>query len=300
LVSERTRKPLWARARNQCAFPGCLQALTVDVEDARSGAPGVTVVGQEAHIRARSVGGPRYDPDYADVDGYENLVLMCPTHHTLIDANNGAGYTVDELVKMKAEHERNQDRREELQGTLRAYLGDRYAAENSVQFQQVDLRGPSVDAMFVDVPVGCRRDGSALAGLLERISESAPGDTDGLEQASGLVITGATQALLNPGWTGNAILVGGPGQGKSTVLQYVCQFHRARRLGGSGYTAGQSELARATSTARFPVRIDLRKYAQWAVLPSSSFKKGKKSKRASVLVGTTARRMPSRRWWSTA
>ena len=126
--------------------------------------------------------------------------------------------------------------------------------------------------MFVDVPVGCRRDGSALPSLLESISKLAPGDTDELERTSGLVITGATQALLHPDWAGNAVLVGGPGQGKSTVLQYVCQFHRARRLEKNEYTAGQSELARATSTARFPVRIDLRKYAQWAAFhaPASS------------------------------
>nr|AXV46306.1 HNH endonuclease, ATP-binding protein [Arthrobacter sp.] len=283
VVQASTRKTLWTRALDQCAYPGCLQALTVDVEDARSGIAGVTVVGEEAHIRGRSVGGPRYDADYVEVDGYENLMLMCPTHHTMIDANNGAGYTVEALVEMKAKHERNQGQREALQTTLRTYLGDRYSAENSVQFQQVDLRGPSVDAMFVDVPVGCRRDGTALAVLLERISESAPGDTEDLERTSGLAITGATQALLHPDWAGNAVLVGGPGQGKSTVLQYVCQFHRARRLGKNEYTAGQSELARATSTARFPVRIDLRKYALWATIrvSASSPKKGKKTKRTS-------------------
>lgn len=281
MVLGSARKTLWTRARNQCAFPGCLQALTVDVEDAL-GTSGVTVVGEEAHIRARSVGGPRYDADYQDVDGYKNLVLLCPTHHTMIDANNGAGHTVNALVKMKAEHERNQDRKEALQAPLRAYLGDRYAAENSVQFQQVDLRGPSVDAMFVDVPVGCRRDGSALARLLEVISMSAPGDTGELERASGLVVTGAAQALLHPEWNGNAVLVGGPGQGKSTVLQYVCQFHRARRLGDSGYAANPPEPTTTISTGRFPVRIDLRKYAQWAAFraSTSSPKKGK-SRRAS-------------------
>lgn len=280
MVLGSTRKTLWTRAHNQCAYPGCLQALTVDVEDALSGSSGVTVVGEEAHIRGRSVGGPRYDAECADVDGYENLMLMCPTHHTMIDANNGAAFTVETLVEMKTLHERNQDQRKAMQATLRTYLGDRYSAENSVQFQQVDLRGPSVDAMFVDVPVGSRCDGSALASLLERISEASPGDTGELERTSGLVITGATQVLLHPDWAGNAVLVGGPGQGKSTLLQYVCQFHRARRLGKSEYAAAQSELARPTSTTRFPMRIDLRKYAQWAALPVSASlpKKGKKSK----------------------
>lgn len=282
-IKDSARKTLWTRARNQCAFPGCLQALTLDAPDARTGVTDVVLLGEEAHIRARSEGGPRYDPEFTDVNGYENLVLMCPTHHAMIDANGGVGYTVEALITMKATHERNQDRREGLVATLRAYLGDRYAAENTVQFQQVDLRGPSVDAMFVDVPVGVRRDGSALAGLLTRISEAAPGDTGDLERASDLVITGATQALLHPEWVGNAVLVGGPGQGKSTLLQYVCQFHRARRLGESGYTAGEPELVRARTTVRFPVRIDLRKYAQWALKPSlpTPYKQRKKVKHAS-------------------
>ncbi|MFJ2553402.1 HNH endonuclease [Microbacterium sp. NPDC087591] len=281
-ISERTRKLLWTRAHDQCAFPGCLQALTLDVNNAQTGGSDVVVLGQEAHIRARSAGGPRYDVDYAEVDGYENLVLMCPTHHSLIDANDGTGYSVDVLVAMKARHERNQQRRDALQTTLRAYLGDRYAAEDTVQFQQVDLRGPSVDSMFVDVPVGCRRDESAVSDLLIRISDAAPGDTAELEAASGFVITGATQALLHPEWKGNAVLVGGPGQGKSTVLQYVCQFHRARRLGENAYTADQSGLVRATSIARFPIRIDLRKYAQWAVnVPPARRGKTRKSKERS-------------------
>lgn len=277
-----SRKTLWARAHDQCAFPGCLQALTVDYEDVQAGDQAVTVLGQEAHIRARSAGGPRFDPSYKDVDSYKNLVLLCPNHHALIDADGGAGYTVKTLLDMKASHEQNQSQREALQVPLRTYLGDRYTAENSVHFHQVDLRGPSVDSMFVDVPIGCRRDGSELADLLERISDSAPGDTGDLERSTGLVITGATQALLHPDWSGNAVLVGGPGQGKSTLLQYVCQFHRARRLGKSGYAA---DSIRTTETVRFPIRIDLRKYAQWAAAQKlSTSQRKEKPKRAA---GTT-------------
>lgn len=283
MIQASTRKTLWTRALDQCAFPGCLQALTVDIEDAQTGSLGVTVVGEEAHIRARSVGGPRYDVGYADVDGYENLILMCSTHHTLIDAHNGSGYTVDDLVEMKTKHEKNQGQRNALRAVLQTYLGDRYAAENSVQFQQVDLRGPSVEAMFVDVPVGCRRNETALANFLKKITDANPGDTEELERMSGMTIAGGTQVLLHPEWAGNAILVGGPGQGKSTILQYVCQFHRARRLGKSEYTAGDPDLARFTSVARFPVRIDLRRYSLWATTdPSQRAKKGKKQKRATV------------------
>lgn len=181
----------------------------------------------------------------------------------MVDANNGAGYSVGVLVEMKRKHEGQQTRRSELDQTIRAYLGDRFGAEDQVLFQQVDLNGPSVDAMFVDVPAGCTRE-SPLAPLLTGIAHEFPGDPEVSEEAAGLVVTGAAQALLHPLWAGNAVVVGGPGQGKSTLLQYVCQFHRARRLGRNAYSAGEAGLRRSSSVPRVAIRIDLRKYALWA------------------------------------
>jgi hypothetical protein len=281
-IAARTRKLLWGRARNECAFSSCTQSLTQDLDNAASGASEATVVGDEAHIRAQSPGGARYDPDYENVDGYENLMLMCPTHHRLIDANDGAGFSVDQLVAMKKRHEAQQSQRDARQRALRAYLGDRFAAENTVQFQQVDLRGPSVESMFVDVPMGCRPDDAAVAELFTEIAKVSPGDTRELEASSGLLIAGATQVLLHPQWTGNAVLVGGPGQGKSTVLQFICQFHRARSLGTDAYTAGLTGMARDATMGRFPIRVDLRRYAEWAV-PSRDASKQKRRKRKGEL-----------------
>jgi len=40
-----------------------------------------------------------------------NLILLCPTHHTLIDKNNGRHFSVDQLHRMKAEHEASVERR---------------------------------------------------------------------------------------------------------------------------------------------------------------------------------------------
>ncbi|WP_243842152.1 HNH endonuclease [Microbacterium hydrocarbonoxydans] len=239
------------------------------------------IIGDEAHIRAQSTGGPRYDPNYEDVDGYDNLMLMCPSHHRLIDADNGAGFSVDTLLDMKSAHEASQRKRDAVRDALNAYVGDRYAAENTVQFHQVDLRGPSVDSMFVDVPVGCRRDGSPVAALVEDIAKTSPGDTGALESTTGLAVVGATQALLDPRWTGHAVIVGGPGQGKSTLLQFLCQYFRARRLGEDAYTGQRTDLARAGSPARFPIRVELRKYVKWALdTPPRKHGKGRKKRDA--------------------
>lgn len=65
-----------------------------------------TLTGEVCHIKGTRPGSARYDPGQTDVDrhAYANLVLMCPTHHTVIDDDEEA-YTVEHLRKIKAAHE---------------------------------------------------------------------------------------------------------------------------------------------------------------------------------------------------
>jgi hypothetical protein len=65
-----------------------------------------TLTGEVCHIKGARPGSARYDPDQTDVErhAYTNLVLMCPTHHTVIDDDEEA-YTVERLCKIKAVHE---------------------------------------------------------------------------------------------------------------------------------------------------------------------------------------------------
>jgi hypothetical protein len=265
-IGYRVVRTLWTRAHNQCAFPGCFQTLTEDAVDARTGQAFVTVVGQQAHIRSSKPDGPRHDPAYPKnrLDSHENLILLCPTHHKMIDDEDGAGYTVETLEKMRRAHERQQGRLEHVDKAVMAYVSERYEFDDKVLFEQVDLNGPSVDSMFVDVPFACRTD-SPVAELMAKIAADQPGDVEAMHDADGQIVTGAAQALLHPDWTSNALLIGGPGQGKSTVLQYVCQFHRARLLGKDNYSGKALRLNKLTDVVRVPIRIDLRRYASWAV-----------------------------------
>lgn len=242
-INLQAAKVLWARAHNQCAFPGCPQALTQDEVDATTGDALVTVIGHQAHIRSYKRDGPRYDPKYpvSKLHTYENLILLCPTHHLKVDAHGGAGYSVSDLIKMRVSHEQQQQRRERIETVLRAYTAQQYRVDDKVLFEQVDLNGPSVDAMFVDVPFACRPD-AAVADLMQQIATDNPGDLEATDGADGQIVTGAAQALLHPRWSSNALLVGGPGQGKSTLLQYVCQFHRARLLDREAYTGEAQQL----------------------------------------------------------
>lgn len=61
--------------------------------------PTPIVVGHEAHIVAEEDDGPRGDPSMpvSERNAYPNLILLCPTHHTLIDKDNGIHFSVDEL-----------------------------------------------------------------------------------------------------------------------------------------------------------------------------------------------------------
>ncbi|MGH7487940.1 MAG: HNH endonuclease, partial [bacterium] len=149
-----TSKVLWARARDQCAFPGCQQALTQESTDAATGEVRTTPVGEQAHIRSSKPDGPRHDHNYpaSRVHTHENLILLCPTHHARVDANKGAEFTVEALIDMRKMHETQAKRRGEIEKTVQKYVAQQYGADDRVLFEQVDLNGPTVDSMFVDVP----------------------------------------------------------------------------------------------------------------------------------------------------
>lgn len=93
-----TVKRLFSVSGNQCAFPACDAPLV----DEASG----KVTGQVCHIRARKPGGPRYDPNLSagELHAFENLLLLCPTHHTVID-RDPAAYPTERVLAMKADHE---------------------------------------------------------------------------------------------------------------------------------------------------------------------------------------------------
>lgn len=98
-ISQPVQKKLFALSGNECSFPGCNERL-FNLEEK-------VFLGEMCHIRAVSATGPRYDSNYPknDVDSFENLLVMCPNHHTTIDENIEK-YTVEVLLNMKSEHER--------------------------------------------------------------------------------------------------------------------------------------------------------------------------------------------------
>lgn len=103
-ITQKSTKLLWAAAAGRCSFLDCWERLCL--HDAGGAAP--FTIGEMAHICGDRPGSNRHDPTQsaAERDDYFNLILMCPTHHRLIDRReNELLYTVEMLHEMKAAHE---------------------------------------------------------------------------------------------------------------------------------------------------------------------------------------------------
>ena len=152
------------------------------------------------------------------------------------------------------------DHRHRLDRILDAYLRDQYDVDDQIKFGEVDLLGPSVHKLFVDVQVASRETYSAPFRLMAQLGGVDADQVDEAETpSSGQWKTGGALLMLHPAWRGHAVIVGGPGQGKTTLLQYVCQVHRSLLLDRTEYLRD----GHYPRPARVPVRIELRAYGEW-------------------------------------
>lgn len=101
-ISVKTRKMLWGKSANRCAYPTCRRELVMDETETDD----PSIIGEECHIIAREDDGPRGDRNFPRErrDLYDNLILMCNIHHKVIDDQEGT-YTLGKLKEMKREHE---------------------------------------------------------------------------------------------------------------------------------------------------------------------------------------------------
>ncbi len=102
-ISVRTKFILWTRSGSRCAFADCRCEL---YEETTDNDPDV-LLGETAHIVGQGDDGPRHDKPIpgGEIDGYDNLILLCTKHHTIVDRQLQK-YSVDKLVQIKTDHER--------------------------------------------------------------------------------------------------------------------------------------------------------------------------------------------------
>jgi hypothetical protein len=98
-ISEKDVKKLWGLAAGRCSRPGCEQECVRFL-----GPDEPTVIGEMAHVIAKKPDGPRGQVAGGE-DTYENLILLCPTHHTEVDKAPDGVFTVDTLHGWKNSHE---------------------------------------------------------------------------------------------------------------------------------------------------------------------------------------------------
>lgn len=144
-ISTETKLRLFSEAAGHCQHPKCLQPL-FPVEMG-----GNKHIAEMAHVVPHGETGPRHAErplQEFDVDSFENLILLCPRCHTIIDKDPG-GYTRSTLLGWKSNHlaalANNQgivayDERTQVREALRAAL-----AENKAVWHEL---APSDGASF--------------------------------------------------------------------------------------------------------------------------------------------------------
>ncbi|APP78662.1 HNH endonuclease [Xanthomonas hortorum] len=99
-ISTETKLRLFAEAAGHCQHPDCLEKLfPFEMGGDRH-------IAEIAHVIPYGEKGPRHEvrpPDKFDKNAFENLILLCPTCHTVIDKNSDA-YGRSLLLGWKAGH----------------------------------------------------------------------------------------------------------------------------------------------------------------------------------------------------
>ncbi len=93
-IQQKEMKILWGRSGGKCAICKC--DLIREKEEGKS-----FPIGVMAHIEGEKGGAARYNPNMKNEDRskYENLILLCPTDHEIID-KNPEKFTVTHLKKL--------------------------------------------------------------------------------------------------------------------------------------------------------------------------------------------------------
>lgn len=95
-----TKLRLFSAAAGHCQHPDCLEPLF----PAQMG--GDKHIAEMAHVIPHGEKGPRMEErpsEDFEADSFENLLLLCPTCHTIID-KNPAGYSRSTLLAWKSNH----------------------------------------------------------------------------------------------------------------------------------------------------------------------------------------------------
>jgi hypothetical protein len=188
------------------------------------------------------------------------------------------------------------EERNRRSAAMTAFIRTQYDKDKEVRFKQIELTNKLLD-LFIDVPAIPRGGPSTApkdrfeanqiieaaatshyksalqeAGSADMIDDRAFHRRGFYASADGPILIvdedfpiGGATLLLHPEGQrrlDRLVLEGAPGQGKSTLVQYLCQIHRMKFLNLTADLAQVPQNHR-TCPARIPFKVDLRDLATW-------------------------------------
>ena len=135
-----------------------------------------------------------------------------------------------------------------MRETFKQVMATQWDEDTRVKFKQADMDHAYISDLFVDV---------------EEEIEAQPLQASYAPLSADLTAPrGALDYLLRSAQP-FVVVHGVPGQGKSTLGQYVCQVHRASLYAANDTTPEGAPSQRAESP-KVPLRVDLKDYASWS------------------------------------
>lgn len=149
------------------------------------------------------------------------------------------------------------EHKERRASAIKAFVRKQYIDDEDVRFKQIELHNKLLD-LFVDVPLITQQNPHTSVADRRHITARQI-----LREFPNRPV-GAATALLNDRIQKilpYLVLEGAPGQGKSTLSQYICQVHRMRVLEESIFLDLPKQ--HQPTSVRVPFKVDLRDLASW-------------------------------------
>lgn len=140
--------------------------------------------------------------------------------------------------------------------TIKAFIRNQYERDRELRFKQVDLHN-NLLSLFVDVPIDITSRNDLSYFCRQYFKDNNDSENVNLIGAAALFLHSNIQMHFP-----KVVLEGAPGQGKSTVTQYICQIYRIRILGLDSELSQLPDYHRP-STIKLPIRVDLRDFSTW-------------------------------------
>lgn len=246
-----------------------LERYVVVTNAASTGHPGGGLRDRVANYLQQNVGVPaecwwREDLERRLAGDFDTVM-----HYQLVQGPDSLRALLEERFAAQSHGSIHVNAREPRVTTFIAFLAKQADEDKELKFTQAELDATPLLDFFVDVKAEAARPRSNVTEGIERTNRIAEPylaqpDFESVTD-SGRSTIGAAALLLT--WEDipaleSVVLEGAPGQGKSTLGQFVCQVHRVRLLDLQDDVRGLSELYRV-SPLRLPIRVDLRDFAIW-------------------------------------